>query len=142
MMAYVTLEDDSGSLELLAFQRALDTGGGYLHDNAALLVRGRISVREERGVQVVVDSFRPLSDLAPLPGQAEKRDRKLYLRLDSGNAPAMRKIELLLELFVGDDPMIIYYSDLKKQRTARCLIHDSLLRELREMLGEANVVVK
>ena len=142
MMAYVTLEDDSGSLELLAFQRALDTGGGYLHDNAALLVRGRISVREERGVQVVVDSFRPLSDLAPLPGQAEKRDRKLYLRLDSGNAPAMRKIELLLEMFVGDDPMIIYYSDLKKQRTARCLIHDSLLRELREMLGEANVVVK
>ena len=142
LMAYVTLEDDSGSIELLCFQRALDTGGGYISDNAALLVRGKISLRDEKEVQVVVDAIRPLSDLDPLQGQEEKKEQTLFLRLDSSNQKAQRKIELLLEMFIGDTRMVLYFADLKKQRTARCLIHPALLQELRELLGEENVVVK
>ncbi len=149
MMAYVTVEDDSGSMELLVFQKALDAGGSYIRDNAAILVRGRISVRDEKEPQIMVDSIRPLSDVDSLPNAAassqtreERPGQKLFLRLDSGNTKAMRKIELLLEMFIGDDPMVIYYADIKKQRSARCLIHHALLKELREMLGEENVVVK
>ena len=46
LMSYVTLEDDSGSMELIAFQKALDSCGDCLKENNALLVRGRISVRD------------------------------------------------------------------------------------------------
>ena len=141
MMAYITLEDDTGSIELLAFQRALDSGGGYLRDGAALIIRGRVSVREEKEVQLVADSIRPISDLNPLDGSAP-REKKLYLRLPSTDSRARRKIELLLEMFVGREQLIIYFPDIKKQATARCLIHDSLLGELRSLLGEENVVVK
>lgn len=147
MMAYIDLEDDSGTIELLAFQKALDTGGSYVRDNAALLVRGRISVRDEKEPQIMVDSIRPLSDMDPLPNASNKSQpqsvgKKLFLRMDSGNTKAMRKIELLLEMFIGDDPMVIYYADLKKQCSTKCLIHNALVKELREMLGEENVVVK
>ena len=48
LMAYVTLEDDTGSLELLAFARVLEESGRYLQANMPLLVEGRISVREEK----------------------------------------------------------------------------------------------
>ena len=143
MMAYISLEDDSGSMELLAFQRALDSGGGYIKANAAIIVRGRISVRDEKEPQIMVDSIRPLSDVdAPEEAQEKKQERKLFLRLDSGDKRAMRKIELLLEMFVGSEQMVIYYADIKKQRSARCLIHPALIKELKELLGEENVVVK
>ncbi|MBR2807951.1 MAG: DNA polymerase III subunit alpha [Oscillospiraceae bacterium] len=63
LMCYATLEDDSGSIELILFQRALDQCGPYVADNQAVLVRGRISLRDEKEAQIVVDTLRPLSDL-------------------------------------------------------------------------------
>lgn len=47
-MSYINLEDDTGAMELIAFQRALDTGSIYIKDNAPIIVRGRISMRDER----------------------------------------------------------------------------------------------
>ena len=142
MMAYVSLEDDSGSMELLAFQKALDSGGGYIQDGAALIIRGRISVRDEKEPQIMVDSIRPISDIDPLPGQTAKVSRKLFVRIASTDDKALRRIGLLLEMFPGDDQMIIYFPDLKKQRTAGCIVHDALVKELRDLYGETNVVVK
>ena len=48
LMSYIQLEDDTGSIELMAFQRALDSGGAYIKDNAGIIVRGKISVRDEK----------------------------------------------------------------------------------------------
>ena len=140
MMAYVTLEDDSGSLELVVFQRALDSGGGYIRDNAALLVRGRISARDEKEPQITVDSIRPLSDLDELR-PAALPVRKLYVKLQSTDEKLLRKIELLLNFFPGSDRLILFFPDLGKQRSAPCQIHPALVSELRERLGEENVVV-
>ena len=67
LMSYIQLEDDTGSMELIAFQKALDSGGEYLRDNAAVLVRGRISVRDEKEPQLMVDSIRPSRSSAPAP---------------------------------------------------------------------------
>ena len=148
MMAYVMLEDDSGSLELICFQRALDNGGNYIQDNAALLVKGRISVRDEKEPQIMVESIRPLSDLdtpaqsLPTAEAAPQPGKKLFLRLDSSDAAALRRVELLLTMFPGDDSLVIYFPDIKKQRSARCVIHPTLIAELKELYGEENVVVK
>ena len=145
MMAYVNLEDDSGFMELILFQRALDAGRQYLKENEAVVVRGRISVRDEKEPQIMVDSIRPLAD--PAGRQAPEApeapaEKKLWLRLESGDKKALRKIELLLEMFPGSDPMVLYFSDSGKRMGAQCLLHPALLRELKEMLGENNVVVK
>ena len=62
--------------------------------------------------------------------------------MDSTDAKNRRKIELLLEMFPGKDRMVLYFADTGKRLGADCVIHPALLRELREMLGEQNVVVK
>ncbi len=142
MMAYVTLEDDSGFMELLCFQRALDSGGTYIKDNAALIVRGRISVRDEKEPQLMADIIRPLTDLEPLPGLEEKKQKKLFLKLRSIDQKSLRRIELMLQMFEGKDTMVQYFEDIKKQRSCPCLVHPAFVKELKEMLGEENVVVK
>ncbi|MBP3318693.1 MAG: DNA polymerase III subunit alpha, partial [Ruminiclostridium sp.] len=48
LMAYVTIEDDTGSVELLAFSRVLEESGAYLQVNTPILATGRISVRDEK----------------------------------------------------------------------------------------------
>ncbi len=147
LMAYVTLEDATGAMELLAFQRALDDGGGYLKENAALLVRGRISVRDEKEPQILVDSFRPLTDLDAPPGDRARQGggqgpKKLYARLPSREDPALARIQLILQMFPGEDQLILCFADSKKRLAAACIAHRALVAELQEMLGEDNVVLK
>ena len=45
-------------------------------------------------------------------------------------------------MFPGKQQMIIYCQREQKRVGAHCLIHEGLVQELREMLGEENVVVK
>ena len=149
LMSYITLEDDTGSIELVAFQRALDNGGDYVKDAAALLVRGRISLRDEKDPQLMVDSFRPLSDL-DVPGEsaaaedkpAGARPRTLYVRLPRQSDPIRRKVELMLTMFPGRERIVLYFEDTKKKQGAYCQIHDALVAELTERCGKENVVVK
>ena len=68
LMCYAQLEDDSGTMELILFQRALERFGPYVAVNQAVLVRGRISVRDEKEAQLIVDTIRPLSELLSAAG--------------------------------------------------------------------------
>ena len=143
LMAYVQLEDDTGSIELLCFQRALDNGGEFAADNAAVVVTGRISVRDEKEPQIVADSIRPISEAAPQTARPDAggRPRRLWLRLASADAKLLRRIELLQEMFPGREQMIVYFADTGRKLAADCVIKDSLVRELRELLGGENVKV-
>lgn len=143
LMSYVQLEDDTGTMELIAFQRALDNGGSYIKDNAAILVKGRISVRDEKEPQLMVDSIRPLSDLNSVGSDAPPpAEKKLWVKLPSRYDPAMKRIELILTMFPGQQQMIIWCEREQKRIGARCIIHEGLVLELKEMLGDENVVIK
>ncbi|MDY4488100.1 MAG: DNA polymerase III subunit alpha [Candidatus Limivicinus sp.] len=151
LMSYIMLEDDTGSIELIAFQKALDSGGCYVVENASLIVRGRISVRDEKEPQIMVDSIRPLSDIGTLAqtaavqkpaAPAAQPGQKLWVKLPGADDPRLHKIELILTMFPGTQQMIIWCEREKKRIGARCLIHPALVQELKEMLGEENVVVK
>ena len=45
-------------------------------------------------------------------------------------------------MFPGTQQLVIYCEREKKKLTARCLIHDAIIDELKEMLGDENVVVR
>ena len=145
LMSYINLEDDTGAMELIAFQRALDSGGGYIRDNAALVIKGRISLRDEKEPQIMVDEIRPISDLGYIkeaPKPEVKKEARLWVKLDSVSNPVMKRIELILTMFPGEQQMVIYGVKENRKLAAKCLIHEALIAELKEMLGEENVVVK
>ena len=157
LMSYISLEDDTGAMEVIAFQRVLDQSSMFIKDNAALIVRGRISVRDEKEPQLMADTIRPIEeadsmkaaaarpDGAPKPaphGDDSAAQQKLWVKLPAADDPRIKRIELILTMFPGQQQMVIYCAREKRKLTARCIIHDSLVAELKEMLGEENVVVK
>ena len=54
-MCTIRLEDDTGSIEVIAFQRVLDQSNAYLEENTAVAVSGRISLRDEKDPQLMAD---------------------------------------------------------------------------------------
>ncbi len=162
LMSYITLEDDTGSMELIAFQRALDQGGSYLREGEVVCCAGRISVRDEKDPQLMLDAAYPLegqtdASIAAIKnaardgGYAGRRapaadaapaQRTLWVRLPSRSDPLFHRVELLLTMFPGTEPMVVYFNDTKKRAGARCVIHDALIAELQQLAGAENVVVK
>jgi DNA polymerase-3 subunit alpha len=149
LMAYITLGDDSGDIELLVFARALDRDGAYIAENNPVVVRGKISVRDDKDPQILADSIRPISDLAggaPAENHAAPRggttQKKLYVRLERADDPAYARIKLILNMFPGEEQMVLYLKDEDKRLSTRCVIHPALVAELGEMLGAENVIVK
>ena len=141
LMSYVVLEDDTGSMELIVFQKTLDTCGAYIRENETVIARGRISVRDEKEPQLMCDSVRPITDVTAAAAK-EKTEQKLYVRLPSRDDARMRHLELVLKMFPGSGQMVIWCEAEKKRIGAKCLFHEALLDELKETMGEENVVLK
>jgi len=155
------LEDDTGSMELIAFQRVIDAGGSYLKENEAVYCAGRISVRDEKDPQLMLDTVGPLASLRSeeaieitrasissarsgrsRPAPEAEKPKTLWVKLPTRDDPAFHSIELILTMFPGAEPMVVYFEDTKKRLGARCIIHPALVEELTEMLGAKNVIVK
>ena len=109
LMAYVVLEDDTGSMEMLVFARVLGEAGPYLKEGVPVLAEGRLW---------------------------------LYIRIPSLEDPRWEKIRLVLTMFPGTEQMKVRCADTGKLLGTPCLVHDALIRELQELLGAENVVVK
>ena len=147
LMAYVTIEDELASMELLCFSRVIDQCGSYMQVNTPVLVKGRLSVRDEKPPQIMCDSLYPLeSGLPPAAAQPARRpaqkESTIYLRFPSADSPAFRHIRLVMTMFEGGTPVKIRLADTGKLLGTHCLNHPALLQECREWLGSENVVVK
>lgn len=147
VMCAIRLEDDSGDMELVAFARALDRFGELIAENAALVIAGRLSLRDEKEPQLTVERVSVLlpndEQSAPTPQQpTEVRKKRLWVKLPSLDDPAFHRIELILTMFPGTEQIIIYGQRENKKLSAPCIIHPSLVAELTELLGPDCVVVK
>ncbi|HJH62527.1 MAG TPA: DNA polymerase III subunit alpha [Firmicutes bacterium] len=137
LMAYVTLEDASAAMELLVFSKVLAECGSYLRAGQPLVVSGRVSVRDEKAPQLMVDRVLPLGS----PAQGGDEGQVLWIRLD-GQGETFAWLKKLLHMFPGDDTAIVYLEDSRRKLRTRCLIHEALLAELNEVLGQGNVVLR
>ena len=142
LMAYVTLEDDTGSLELMAFSRTLEESGSYLQVNVPILVEGKLSLRDEKPPQVLCDRVFPLNQVPQAPATPRTAiPGKLYLRFERSDDPLLTRVRNLFVLFPGQQTVVLYLADTQRRLGAKCLLLPPLLQELKDLLGEANVVV-
>jgi DNA polymerase-3 subunit alpha len=150
LMAYVTVEDDTGSMELLCFSKTLDLCGAYLKENQAVMVRGKLSVRDEKAPQIMCDSAYPLATVsggvppekAEAPSDQLEKGEVLYLKFPSIDSPELKHLKLVFTMFPGDTPVKMVMADTRKVYGTQILLHRALLKEAREVLGADHVVIK
>ena len=148
VMAYVTVEDDTAAIEMLAFSNVLGQYGGYLREGEPVVITGRLSLRDEKEPQVIVNRARPITDLARQPEREERpapqvvQAQTLYLKLEGETDPRFRKVRAIVNMFPGDGVVKVFFADTRKVRGARAAFDQRMLRELEDVLGRDNVVLK
>ena len=143
MMAYVTLEDDTASIEMLVFSNVIGQYGGYIRENSAVVVTGRLSLRDDKEPQIIVNRARPISDFENQPQEPRPAPPStLYLRLPSEEGKLYPKIKAILNMFPGSQKTVLFFEDTRVRRGTACQFRENMLRELQSVLGEGNVVLK
>ena len=148
IMAYVTLEDDTAAIEMLAFSSVLSQYGGYIKENGAVVVTGRLSLRDDKEPQIVINRVRPMSDYSEKPPKEPEetkpvpRQGTLYLRLPREEGKLYPKVKAILNMFPGESRAVLFFEDTRARRGTACTLADSMLTELKNVLGEGNVVLK
>ena len=139
VMAFVTIEDTTGSLEALVFPRILQESGGIINVNEAVVVEARVSSREDEETKLVAERFltvdeaqripfapnfgyqrKPVSQKAVSEKQPSAPEQKkssasgLFIRVPSENSAEYKKAMEFLAVFEGLTPLYIHFSDTKK----------------------------
>ena len=110
-----------------------------------MVVKGRLSVRDEKAPQILCDSAYPLSAAgAPAAeGQAAKApDQVLYLKFPSLDHPSVRHMKLVFQMFPGKSVVKMVMADTRKVYATQALLHPAVVQEAQETRGHENVVVK
>ena len=145
VMAYVTMEDDTASIEMLAFASVLGQYGGYIRENSAVVVTGRLSLRDDKDPQILINRVRPISDYAagrPQEAPRPQTPQTLYLRLPGEQGKLYPKIKAILNMFPGTRKTVLFFEDTRARRGTTCDFRENMLRELKNVLGDGNVVLK
>ncbi|MBR6413166.1 MAG: DNA polymerase III subunit alpha [Oscillospiraceae bacterium] len=149
VMAYVTLEDDTASVEVLVFSSTLSRYETMLLPGTAVALEGRVSLRDEKPTQLIANQVMDIQAFANAGGGERRRtlDRvrpcaKLYLKLPSEDSLEYKKTKAILNMFPGSVPAVLYFADTGCRRGTTCVPETVMVDELRELLGDACVVEK
>ena len=137
MMAYLTIEDLEGMVEVILFPRVFERYRAMLQEDSKVFVIGHASVDDEKDGKVICDELFPFSEM-PKEVWIQYADKEAY-------AADEKNLLMLLAPWEGNDPVVIY---LKKEKLFKRLPagywirgDEELLERLRKLYGADNVKV-
>ena len=152
IMAFTSVEDLTGTMEVIVFPKVLDRFRDAIQENAVVVIDGRLSVREDEASKLLADSILPIDSYDPTrvdkgrPDPVKTATRRVFIRLPSRSCPQYDKVVNLLEIFDGDIPVILYLEDTKQKLAAPRRLYTSghplFFKELERLLGAENVATK
>ena len=155
-MAFVTVEDMTGSMEIIVFPKVLEECSDRISASAVITVSGTLSVEEEKEPKVLANEVSGAPDQTAHPasesGSAEKtavqnknKHPGLFLRFSSRKDARIEKARIITSIFDGSFPLYFYYMDEKHYELQKpsqfVLPNDTMLAELKRILGEDNVAL-
>lgn len=133
MMAFATLEDLYGTVELIIFPATFEKYNKHIYEDSLVIVEGRLSVSEEDDSKIICESIKPLVKL---------RKEKLYIKMSQDKPVALLdQIKRVLRQYNGTVPVYVYLEKNKKTIIAERdywidINSKELINRLESMLGE------
>ncbi len=155
-MAFLTLEDLFGDISVLVFPAVAEQYRGVFSEGVELEISGRLSFTEDKGAELLCEKVASPPDPKKRPAAANPARKEtppasrhsrpgLYLRFPSKDCAEYEKALRFTSIFEGGrDPLYLYFEDTGKLLKAPARMatdaNDALLKALRGVLGEQNVV--
>ena len=137
MMAFITVEDLLGTVEVVVFPRDYEKNRDYLEVDSKVFVRGRVSEEDDKPSKLILEKVRAFDDIP----------REIWIQFKDREDYAQKEQELLnyLRGSVGTSAVVIYLKDVKAIKRLPAGYHvqisEFLIEELKKKYGDSNVKV-
>lgn len=136
-MAFITLEDLMGSIEVVVFPKKYEQYRQYLEQDSKIFVYGRASISEDEG-KMLLEKVVPFSDMP----------KQVYVQCDNKD-DYMKKEESLFDVidaYPGESAVVVV---LKEEKMMKPLgrqfgieVSEDMLNDMKKLMGEGKVIVK
>ena len=137
LMAFVTVEDMLGSVEVIVFPRDYERYKQYLNEDERILVSGRVSIGDDPVGRLVLERLVPFADV-PKELWLQFEDRTDYEK----RWPSLKPV---LQTYDGRDTIVVYLKTEKQYKklplSESILVCGDSVREAGRILGEENVKI-
>lgn len=134
IMAFVTVEDLYGTVEIIVFENCYQDSSKYLVEESIVMVEGRLSIREDDEPKIVARTIKPFGD-----------NKKRILTIDINGMEEREKDRLrgIIRYFCGDrnntPVQIMEDGDLKP--CGAIYLTDEILKEIEEAIGKERIEI-
>ena len=156
-MAFITIEDRFGEIELVVFPKILASNSYMLALDMPIAATGEISCGENEEPKIVVKKLTLLSETFdpekaaasktvenPAPAKAAP-PRAMFIRVNKAEGEEYERAKTLLSIFNGTLPAVFYDSS-KKEYLKDDIIYvepaKTMVELLKDVVGDENVVIK
>lgn len=137
VMAFLTIEDLVGTVEVVVFPRDYEKNAAYLTEDAKVFIHGRASVEEDKDGKVICEKIVPFDQLT----------KKVWIKFDTMDdyQAAEQKLLSAISESEGNDGVVIYIQnpkamkELPKNRNVKA--DELLVSKLGSLFGVENVRV-
>ncbi len=136
-MAFLTLEDMFGTVEVIVFPRQYEKYRDLLQEDEKLLIQGKVQVDEEKGGKLILENVRSLT----------RTSKELWLQFRNFEdyRKQQEQIHQILLSHEGASPVKIYLSETRQMKTLplkyNVTADEALLDRLQTVMGENNIRV-
>ncbi|MDQ7822750.1 MAG: DNA polymerase III subunit alpha [Candidatus Eremiobacteraeota bacterium] len=121
-MAFVKIEDFSGTAEVVVLPKVYDQGRDYLEEDGLIIVKGKVELSEEEaeavadeeafseGVKIIAEEVHPLEAIDAVETLTWRETRKMnkcYIRVDPSKMLQLAPLKELLERSRGSMPVFL-----------------------------------
>ena len=139
VMAFVTIEDMFGSMEIIVFPDSYNKFSYMLKEGEIIIVTGKATIAEDQPSKVICEEIRTFD-------QIDEVTKTLWLKIPKESNVELRNITDVTSKYKGNNKFIIYLEKTKQKLNANVenyvSINEKLIDELKKLLGEGNVVAK
>ncbi len=136
LMAFVTLEDLYGTVEVIFFPRDFEKYRQYLNEDAKVFIRGRVNVEEDKPAKIICQDFVTFE-------QVPENVWIQFADMEEFKKKELNLLELLDE-YPGVSPVVIYCKKEKQKSLLKVKVNveKSLLMHLQREYNDKNVIVQ
>ena len=135
IMAFATLEDLYGSIEVIIFENCYLQCSNELIDENIVLVEGRLSIREDEDTKIVAREIKKFEDT---------KSKSLYINITNLSEEKKNQLRGALKFFTGDKnnvPVVIINGE-RNDPAGGLYVTKDILEELQEIVGQENAKIE
>lgn len=132
-MAFLTVEDFTGAMEVIVFPKVLAKYDSFLNENEIVVLNGKLDIKDEETVKLILDSAKPFENSS---------EKDIIIVADGDNIYKLDQVRKLTEKYPGTAKIVVKHGYDYTETSCFANASDEFSNEVCRIMGAKDAVIK